>query len=221
MWVATMPLIEWPPTRRIEEKPEVKCCVDNGTRPCEQSGKVGMGQRCSGDPPYLAFIQRDFNSIFAKLLRSLSFPQMREYLTAVPNRIPTFILICALICGTLATRASAGEWTVANVDSLPMDIFGRTVRAGRDRAIVHTAATIGAGCPGSSQGVIPATDWNARVAISMPEQRNSGCRSPGIWGVFPLFIGRENEVRDVGGPNQRLHGAQHERSRAAARLVRK
>ena len=64
----------------------------------------------------------------------------------MPNRIPTFILMCALICGALATRASAGEWTVTDVDSLPMDIFGRTVRAGRD-LIVHTAATIGPDAP--------------------------------------------------------------------------
>ena len=64
----------------------------------------------------------------------------------MPNRIPTFILMCALICDTLATRASAGDWTVADVDSLPMDIFGRTVRAGRD-LIIHTAATIGPDAP--------------------------------------------------------------------------
>ena len=50
--------------------------------------------------------------------------------------------MCARICGAQATRASAGEWTVADVDSLPRDLFGRTVRSGRD-LIVHTAATIG------------------------------------------------------------------------------
>jgi hypothetical protein len=93
--------------------------------------------------PLISLLSNDFNSIFAKLLRSLSFPQMRELSeAAVPNRIPTFILLCALICGALATRASPGEWTVADVDSLPMDIFGQTVRAGRD-LVVHTAATIG------------------------------------------------------------------------------
>ena len=112
----------------------------------------------------------------------------------MPNRIPTFILMCALICGALATRASAGEWTVADVDSLPMDIFGRTVRAGRD-LIVHTAATIGP---------------DARIRPGLFRQRTgmrelpSRCRNKEIraatrrnWGVFPLFIGRENEVRTL------------------------
>jgi cytochrome c len=113
----------------------------------------------------------------------------------VPNRIPTFILMCALICGTLATRASAGEWTVADVDSLPMDIFGRTVRAGRD-LIVHTAATIGPDAPD------PARRYSGNGLECESCHLDAGTKKfglplAGIWGVFPLFIGRENEVRTL------------------------
>lgn len=113
----------------------------------------------------------------------------------MPNRIPTFILMCALICGTLATRASAGEWTVADVDSLPMDIFGRTVRAGRD-LIVHTAATIGPDAPD------PARRYSGNGLECESCHLDAGTKKfglplAGIWGVFPLFIGRENEVRTL------------------------
>jgi thiosulfate dehydrogenase len=113
----------------------------------------------------------------------------------VPNRIPTFILMCALICGTLATRASAEEWTVADVDSLPMDIFGRTVRAGRD-LIVHTAATIGPDAPD------PARRYSGNGLECESCHLDAGTKKfglplAGIWGVFPLFIGRENEVRTL------------------------
>ena len=113
----------------------------------------------------------------------------------MPNRIPTFILMCALICGALATRASAGEWTVADVDSLPMDIFGRTVRAGRD-LIVHTAATIGPDAPD------PARRYSGNGLECESCHLDAGTKKfglplAGIWGVFPLFIGRENEVRTL------------------------
>ena len=52
------------------------------------------------------------------------------------------LVMIALICGNLLTSASAEEWSVPDVDGLPMDAFGRTVRLGRD-LIVNTAATIG------------------------------------------------------------------------------
>ena len=113
----------------------------------------------------------------------------------MPNWIPTFILMCALICGALATRASAGEWTVADVDSLPMDIFGRTVWAGRD-LIVHTAATIG---PDARD---PARRYSGNGLECESCHLDAGTKKfglplAGIWGMFPLFIGRENEVRTL------------------------
>ena len=100
------------------------------------------------------------------------------------------------------------------LNSLPMDIFGRTVRAGRD-LIVHTAATIGPDAPN------PARRYSGNGLECESCHLDAGTKKfglplAGIWGVFPLFIGRENEVRTLEDRNQRLHGAQHERSRAAA-----
>jgi hypothetical protein len=43
------------------------------------------------------------------------------------------LLTIGLIFGTFVTIASAEEWSVPDVDKLPMDAFGRTVRAGHDR----------------------------------------------------------------------------------------
>ena len=52
------------------------------------------------------------------------------------------LLVIALLYVTLTASAVAADWSVPDVDALPMDSFGKTVRAGRD-LIVHTAATIG------------------------------------------------------------------------------
>jgi cytochrome c len=59
-----------------------------------------------------------------------------------PSVIPKHLRATALICCATLTSASAQEWAVPDVDALPMDVFGQTVRTGRD-LIVHTAATIG------------------------------------------------------------------------------
>src|SRR6202795_4020117 len=99
--------------------------------------------------------------------------------------------MCALICGTLATRASAGEWTVADVDSLPLDIFGRTVRAGRD-LIVHTAATIGPDARDPARRY-SGDGLECQLCRFVDGTKKFGLPLAGIWGVFPLFIGRENE----------------------------
>ena len=52
MWVATMPLIVAAHAAHRGKARGKMLSVDNGTRPCEQSGKVGMGQRCSGIPSF-------------------------------------------------------------------------------------------------------------------------------------------------------------------------
>ncbi len=53
---------------------------------------------------------------------------------APPHVMRELLLTLALICGVLLTSASAEEWVVPDVDALPMDAFGQTVRAGRDLA---------------------------------------------------------------------------------------
>ncbi len=95
----------------------------------------------------------------------------------------------------------AADWSVPDVDALPMDSFGKTVRAGRD-LIVHTAATIGP----------DAADPAMRYAGNGLECGNChleggtkkfGLPLVGVWGVFPQFIGRENEVRTL---EERING---------------
>ena len=82
-----------------------------------------------------------------------------------------------------------------------MDAFGQTVRAGRD-LIVHTAATIG---PDAAD---PAMRFSGNGLECQSCHLNAGTTKfglplAGVWGVFPLFIGRENEVRTL---EERING---------------
>jgi len=114
---------------------------------------------------------------------------------------PKLLPIIALICGGLLSGASAAEWAVPNVDALPMDAFGQTVRTGRD-LIVHTAATIRPDAPD------PAMRFSGNGLECQNCHLDAGTRQfalplAGVWGVFPLFIGRENEVRSL---EERING---------------
>ncbi len=109
--------------------------------------------------------------------------------------IPKHPLATALICCATLTSASAQEWAVPDVDALPMDAFGRTVRVGRD-LIVNTAATIG---PDASD---PAKRFSGNGLECQSCHSDAGTKKfglplAGVWGVFPQFIGRENEVRTL------------------------
>ena len=111
------------------------------------------------------------------------------------------LLTLGLIFGTFVTIASAEEWSVPDVDKLPMDAFGRTVRAGRD-LIVHTAATIG---PDAAD---PAMRYSGNGLECQSCHLDAGNKKfglplAGVWGLFPLFIGRENEVRTL---EERING---------------
>lgn len=119
----------------------------------------------------------------------------------MPRVMPSLLLTIALICGIQATRASAAGWTIPNVDALPMDAFGRTVRAGRD-LIVFTAVTIG---PDAKD---PAMRFSGNGLDCQSCHLDAGTRQfalplAGIWGIFPQFIGRENEVRTL---EERING---------------
>jgi thiosulfate dehydrogenase len=111
------------------------------------------------------------------------------------------LLTIGLIFGTFVTIASAEEWSVPDVDKLPMDAFGRTVRAGRD-LIVHTAATIG---PDAADPAIRYSGNGLECQSCHLDAGNKkfGLPLAGVWGLFPLFIGRENEVRTL---EERING---------------
>jgi thiosulfate dehydrogenase len=119
----------------------------------------------------------------------------------MPSVMAKRLLTTALICFAVVTSAAAAEWTVPDVDALPMDAFGRTVRAGRD-LIVHTAATIG---PDAAD---PAMRYSGNGLECQSCHLDAGNKKfglplAGVWGLFPLFIGRENEVRTL---EERING---------------
>jgi thiosulfate dehydrogenase len=119
----------------------------------------------------------------------------------MPDVVPKLLLMIALICGAPLASAAAEEWAVPDVDALPIDAFGQTVRTGRD-LIVHTAATIG---PDAAD---PAMRFSGNGLDCQSCHLNAGTTKfalplAGVWGVFPLFIGRENEVRTL---EERING---------------
>jgi thiosulfate dehydrogenase len=115
--------------------------------------------------------------------------------------MPTFLLMSVLLFGAVLTGAAAQERNVPDVESLPMDSFGRTVRAGRD-LIAYTASTIG---PDAAD---PAMRFSGNGLECQNCHLDAGTRKfalplAGVWGVFPQFIGRENEVRTL---EERING---------------
>lgn len=111
------------------------------------------------------------------------------------------LLSIALICGAFVSGAWATEWTVPDVDALPTNVFGQTVRSGRD-LIVHTAGTIG---PDAAD---PAKRFSGNGLECQSCHLDAGTKKfglplAGVWGVFPQFIARENEVRTL---EERING---------------
>ena len=92
-------------------------------------------------------------------------------------------------------------WTVPDPDTLPANSFGRTVRYGRD-LITRTSSLIG---PDATN---PAMRYGGNGVDCQSCHLNAGTQRfgiplAGIWGVFPLYIGRENEVRTL---EERING---------------
>jgi thiosulfate dehydrogenase len=93
------------------------------------------------------------------------------------------------------------EWTVPDPDTLPDDAFGRTVRQGRE-LIVKTSSLIGPDAPDPAKRY----GGNGLDCQSCHLQAGTlrfGLPLAGIWGLFPLYIARENEVRTL---EERING---------------
>ena len=114
---------------------------------------------------------------------------------ATPRVVRELLLTFALICGALLTSASAEEWAVPDIDGLPMDAFGGTVRVGRD-LIVHTAATIGPDASDSAKR-FSGNGLECQSCHLDAGRKKFGLPLAGVWGLFPQFISRENEVRTL------------------------
>jgi thiosulfate dehydrogenase len=92
-------------------------------------------------------------------------------------------------------------WTVPDPNTLPDDSFGRTVRYGRD-LIVNSSSMIG---PDAAD---PAMRYGGNGLDCQSCHLGGGTQKfalplAGIWGVFPTYIARENNVRTL---EERING---------------
>jgi thiosulfate dehydrogenase len=101
----------------------------------------------------------------------------------------------------LTSHAHAADWTVPDVDALPHDAFGETVRTGRE-LIVHTAATIGPDARDPAMRYA-GNGLECQSCHLQAGTKEYGLPLAGIWGIFPTFIGREDEVRTL---EERING---------------
>jgi thiosulfate dehydrogenase len=102
-------------------------------------------------------------------------------------------IIAVMAAGAHAQPAPA--WNVPDPDSLPDDAYGRAVRLGRD-LVVKTSSMIG---PDAAD---PAQHFSGNGLDCQSCHLNAGTQRfglplDGIWGVFPTYIARENEVRTL------------------------
>lgn len=97
--------------------------------------------------------------------------------------------------------APASAWTVPDPDTLPDDVFGRTVRHGRD-LIARTSSLIGPDAPDPAMRYA-GNGLDCQSCHLRAGTQQFGIPLAGIWGVFPRYIGRENEVRTL---EERVNG---------------
>jgi thiosulfate dehydrogenase len=111
-------------------------------------------------------------------------------------------VIMSLLSGHAGAQpAPASNWNVPDPASLPDDAFGRAVRQGRD-LIVKTSSLIG---PDATD---PARRYAGNGLDCQSCHLNAGTQRfglplVGVWGVFPTYIARENEVRTL---EERING---------------
>lgn len=84
-------------------------------------------------------------------------------------------------------------WDIPDPDTLPDDIYGRTVRRGRD-LITRTSSLIG---PDAADPAMrhAGNGLDCQSCHIQAGTQQFGIPLAGIWGVFPQYIGRENQVR--------------------------
>ena len=105
-----------------------------------------------------------------------------------------------ILTGVIVTLLSVGAaaqpaWNVPDPDTLPDDAFGRTVRQGRD-LIVKTSSLIGPDAPDPAMRY-GGNGLDCQSCHLIAGTQRFGLPLAGIWGVFPLYIARENEVRTM------------------------
>ena len=119
----------------------------------------------------------------------------------MPGHVPFRAAVAQPAGQPTAAAAGIPAWTVPDPDGLPDDAFGRTVRRGRD-LIVKTSSLIGPDTPN------PAMRYGGNGLDCQSCHLQAGTQRfalplAGIWGVFPQYIARENEVRTL---EERING---------------
>lgn len=100
-----------------------------------------------------------------------------------------------------AGSAPTPAWTVPDPDALPDDAFGHAVRRGRD-LIAKTSSLIGPDAPDPAMR-FAGNDLDCQSCHLQAGTQRFGLPLAGVWGVFPQYIGREDEVRTL---EERVNG---------------
>jgi len=112
------------------------------------------------------------------------------------------LLVCAWAAlSSNGARAQPLAWTVPDPDSLPDDALGRTVRLGRD-LIVKTSSLIGPDAPDPAKRY-SGNGLDCQSCHLQGGTQRFGLPLAGIWGLFPQYIARENEIRTL---EERING---------------
>jgi thiosulfate dehydrogenase len=94
-----------------------------------------------------------------------------------------------------STEKIAASWKVPDVDKLQDDIFGQTVRYGRD-LITKTTSLIGPDAKDPAMR-FAGSGLTCQSCHLQGGTQQFGLPLAGTWGVFPIYIGRENNVRTL------------------------
>ncbi len=119
-------------------------------------------------------------------------------------RVILCLALVALVSGSGRAQSDEGaapEWTVPDPDSLPDDALGRAVRRGRD-LIVKTSSLIGPDAPDPAMRY-SGNGLDCQSCHLQGGTQQFGLPLAGIWGVFPTYIARENEIRTL---EERING---------------
>ena len=123
---------------------------------------------------------------------------------------PVIETICSIVLVALlsvsgraqtAPASTAPVWTMPDPDKLPDDAIGRAVRRGRD-LIVKTSSLIGPDAADPSMRYA-GNGLDCQSCHLQAGTQQFGLPLAGIWGVFPTYIARENEVRTL---EERING---------------
>lgn len=127
--------------------------------------------------------------------------QLGPTVVQAPVAPPTMVAPVRTQAAPPPTAVVAAAWDVPDPDTLPDDIYGRTVRRGRD-LIARTSSLIG---PDAADPAMrhAGNGLDCQSCHIQAGTQQFGIPLAGIWGVFPQYIGRENEVRTL---EERVNG---------------